>query len=81
MNDYEPPFTLTNKIINLVAGIGEAIGRFHFRDKLMPNPRLRRENRIKTIHSSLAIENNTLNIERQLSMGSECWECLPKSRK
>lgn len=63
MNDYEPPFTLTNKIINLVAGIGEAIGRFHFRDKLMPNPRLRRENRIKTIHSSLAIENNTLNIE------------------
>jgi Fic family protein len=83
MNDYEPPFTLTNKIINLVAGIGEAIGRFHFRDKLMPNPRLRRENRIKTIHSSLAIENNTLNIEqitaiingkRVLGMPSEIQE-------
>lgn len=64
MDSYEPPFTLTNKIINLVAGIGEAIGRFQFRDKLTPNPRLRRENRIKTIHSSLAIENNTLNLEQ-----------------
>lgn len=61
---YEPPFTLTNKIVNLVAGIGEEIGRFQFRDKLIPNPRLRRENRIKTIHSSLAIENNTLDIEQ-----------------
>lgn len=64
MCKYEPPFTLTNKIVNLVAGIGEEIGRFQFRDKLIPNPRLRRENRIKTIHSSLAIENNTLDIEQ-----------------
>lgn len=83
MNEYKPPFTLTNKIVCLVAEIGEAIGTFQFRDKLIPNPHLRRENRIKTIHSSLAIENNTLNLEqitaiingkRVLGMPSEIQE-------
>lgn len=64
MNNYVPPFTLTNKIVNLVARIGETIGRFQFSNKFNPNPRLRRENRIRTIHSSLAIENNTLNLEQ-----------------
>jgi len=64
MDNYVPPFTLTNKIVNLVAGIGEIIGRFQFSGRLNPNPRLRRENRIRTIHSSLAIENNTLNLEQ-----------------
>lgn len=64
MDRYEPPFKVTNKIINLVAEISELVGRIHVSNKMNSNPRLRKENRIRTIHSSLAIENNTLSIEQ-----------------
>ena len=61
---YEPPFKITSQIINLISQISEAIGEIN---SLENNPRhleLRKENRIKTIHSSLAIENNSLSIEQ-----------------
>ena len=57
---YIPPFTISPKVINLVADISSQIERYttgiDHEDKLM----LRKANRIKTIHSSLAIEGNTL---------------------
>ena len=63
-NGYEPPFTMTEEIMNLVIEIGELAGQISVYENLSMNPRLRRENRIKTIHSSLAIENNTLTIDQ-----------------
>ncbi len=64
MSEYKPPFHMTNKIANLLANISEEIGRITVFDSGKVNPKLRRENRIKTIHSSLAIDNNSLTIEQ-----------------
>lgn len=64
MDRYEPPFKITNRILNLVANISEMIGKINVSDKTKYSLKLRKENRIKTIHSSLAIENNTLSIEQ-----------------
>ena len=61
---YQPPFTMTEDITNLVIEIGEQAGAVAAYDSLQPNPTLRRENRIKSIHSSLAIEQNTLTLEQ-----------------
>ncbi len=61
---YTPPFEITSRIIDLVSQISEKIGEINF---LMSDSRpitLRKENRIKTIHSSLAIENNSLTVEQ-----------------
>lgn len=65
MNEtYRPPFTMTEKITNLIVEIGEYVGMIAAYDAMRPNPVLRRENRIKTIYSSLAIEHNTLTLEQ-----------------
>ena len=59
-----PPYLITPKIIQLITTISEKMGRVnaHFLDK--PSPQLRKTNRIRTIHSSLAIEGNTLTEEQ-----------------
>lgn len=61
---YQPPFTMNEEITNLIVEIGEYVGRITTYDAMRPNPILRRENRIRTIHSSLAIEQNTLTLEQ-----------------
>lgn len=61
---YQPPFTMTEEITNLVIEIGEQVGAVATYESLQPNPTLRRESRIKSIHSSLAIEQNTLTLEQ-----------------
>ena len=61
---YNPPFTMNEEITNLIVEIGEYVGTITTYDAMRPNPILRRENRIKTIHSSLAIEQNTLTLEQ-----------------
>lgn len=63
-NKYNPPFTITEEITNLVIEIAELVGIIYMSKKLTSNPILRRENRIKTIYSSLAIEQNTLTLEQ-----------------
>lgn len=68
MDRYEPPFKITNRILSLVANISEMIGKIHVNDKTCYSLRLRKENRIKTIHSSLAIENNTLSVEQMTAI-------------
>lgn len=55
---------MTDNIINLLAAVSEQVGQVTILHKDTISPKLRRENRIKTIHSSLAIENNTLSIEQ-----------------
>ena len=63
-DNYNPPFRITEEITNLVIEIGELVGSVTRAYVLNSNPILRRENRIKTIHSSLAIEQNTLSLEQ-----------------
>ena len=64
MKNKKPPFEITNQIIDYVAEIAELIGRLHAAHLLSTNPTLRRANRIRTIHGSLAIEQNTLSLEQ-----------------
>ena len=64
MKNKQPPFQITNKMIADVAEISELTGRLSARDHLSSNPNLRRTNRIRTIHGSLAIEQNTLSLEQ-----------------
>lgn len=59
-----PPFKITNAIIGLVADIAELTGKLTSIHPLSTNPTLRRSNRIRTIHGSLAIEQNTLSLEQ-----------------
>lgn len=59
---YTPPFSLNDAILTLVADIAQKVGKVEAFEQLNRSPRLRKENRIKTIHSSLAIENNTLSL-------------------
>ena len=61
---YIPPFTMTDAITNLVIEIAELNGAMTVSEQLSKNPKLRRDNRIKSIHSSLAIEQNTLTEEQ-----------------
>ena len=63
-DSYKPPFTMTEEITNLVIEIAELTGKISLLDRLSKNPKLRRENRIRTIHSSLAIEQNSLTVEQ-----------------
>ena len=62
--NYTPPFTLTDEMMSLVAEIAEMVGKISATAEHLPHPHLRKENRIKTIQSSLAIENNSLTIEQ-----------------
>ena len=55
-----PPFELTLKILNLSTEIQEIIGEFKISSHSKPSVKLRKENKIKTVHHSLAIEGNTL---------------------
>ena len=64
MKNKQPPFQITNKIIDDVAEISELTGRLSAHDHLFSNPNLRRTNRIRTIHGSLSIEQNTLSLEQ-----------------
>ena len=61
---YQPPFEITSKIIELISKISEKIGEINSLQNSPHQIKLRKENRIKTIHSSLAIENNSLSIEQ-----------------
>ena len=60
---YTPPFTITAEILNLVAEISEQIGELNA-SALVSSPQLRKQNRIKTITGTLAIEGNTLGEEQ-----------------
>lgn len=64
MNDYKPPFHMTDKITFLIADISEQVGRITVLQEGTISPHLRRKNRIRTIHSSLAIEHNSLSLEQ-----------------
>ena len=64
MSNYTPPFQMTDKITYLIAEISEQVGRITVLQEGTISPHLRRGNRIRTIHSSLAIEHNSLSLEQ-----------------
>ena len=64
MDTYKPPFHMTDVMTSLIAEICEQVGRIAVLQGGTISPRLRRENRIRTIHSSLSIEQNSLSLEQ-----------------
>ena len=63
MKKNEPNYTLNDKMISLVAEITEIATHLEMRESAI-DPLLRKKNRLKTIHSSLAIEQNTLTLQQ-----------------
>lgn len=64
MSGYKPPFHMTDKMVTLLSEISEQVGRITVLQEGKISPHLRRENRIRTIHSSLAIEHNSLSLDQ-----------------
>lgn len=62
----KPPYDITPKILKLISSISEKIGEVNANYLSRQSPQLRKQNRIKTIHSSLQIEGNTLS-EKQIA--------------
>ncbi len=58
----KPPYTITEKAADYLAKIVETITRLEFGTEWKRDIKLHRENRLRTIHSSLAIEGNTLTL-------------------
>ena len=64
MDQYTPPFEITNKMLSLVSSISEKIGNIDYHNNLQSKPHLRRNNKIRSIHSSLRIEANSLSLNQ-----------------
>ena len=68
MDKYIPPYEITEDMLDLVSQIMESLGKLSGVESLNKLPRLRKVNRIMSIHSSLAIENNTLSINQVIDI-------------
>lgn len=62
MSEYIPPYTISDRMLELVSSISEKLGRITIHKELESKPHLRRNNRIRSIHSSLKIEANSLSL-------------------
>jgi Fic family protein len=60
----KPPYDITPRVLKLISSISEKIGEVNARYLSIQSPQLRKQNRIKTIQSSLQIEGNTLTTEQ-----------------
>ncbi|VXB84890.1 Fic family protein [Chryseobacterium sp. 8AT] len=74
----KPPYQITSEILHLISNISRKIGEVNASYLIKNNPQLRKQNQIKTIHSSLSIEGNTLSedqitaiLENKRVLGSE----------
>lgn len=64
MGKYAPPFQQNTTVINLLAEICELVGRVEVTHRNSISIQLRRQNQIRSIHSSLQIEQNTLSLQQ-----------------
>ena len=62
MDKYTPPYNISNKMLSLVSDISEKVSRLTYNGSLEARPHLRKNNKIRSIHSSLAIEANSLSL-------------------
>ena len=60
---YKPSFTISNPVLSRAISIAEKLGKIETYHSLRRMPILRRNNRIRSIHSSLAIEANSLSLD------------------
>lgn len=63
MENFAPPFTITNHMVASISQISEKLGQINSYREFESKPHLRRNNRIRSIHSSLAIEANSLSLD------------------
>jgi Fic family protein len=63
-----PPYDITADILKLITSISLKIGEVNAKYLAKQNPKLRKQNQIRTIHSSLSIEGNTLSEEQVISI-------------
>jgi Fic family protein len=68
MNYQKPPYQITSEILGLIQSIAQKLGEINTLKLSKPPILLRKENRIKSIYSSLAIEGNTLNLNQITSI-------------
>ncbi len=59
-----PPYKITKQSISLIADISQLLGKLEGLISVIPTPKLRKQNKIKTIYGTLSIEGNTLSIEQ-----------------
>lgn len=64
VSKMKPPYEITAEILKFISTISEKIGEINAKYLVKANPELRKQNQIKTIHSSLNIEGNTLTEEQ-----------------
>lgn len=64
IKNMKPPYEITSSILKYISSISEKIGEVNAKYLVKTNPSLRKQNQIKTIHSSLSIEGNTLSEEQ-----------------
>lgn len=64
MNKYIPPFEISNEMLQKVSNIMEKIGKLDSYSNLDKTPYLRKQTKINSVHSSVAIENNPLSLEQ-----------------
>ena len=62
----KPPYEITSLILKYISTISEKIGEVNAKYLVKTNPTLRKQNKIKTIHSSLSIEGNVMS-EQQIT--------------
>lgn len=62
MENYKPPFTISDSMLEYAVSISEKVGNINTYRQLDTKPHLRRNNRIKSIYSSLRIEANSLSL-------------------
>ena len=79
VGEYEPPFTIMNEILSYVSSISEKIGRITAISSLETKPHLRKNNRIKSIHSSVTCSRH-LNLT-DFEVGASCSIALQGKAK
>ena len=67
MASYTPPYNITNGMLTLVSSISEKVGKISVTSNMQAKPHLRKNNRIKSIHSSLRIEASESDSAEKLS--------------
>ena len=71
VRNKKPPFEITEAALSDVMEISELVGKISSTQNLSTSPILRCQNRIRTIYSFLAIEQNILSLENV---------CLPRQK-
>ena len=64
----KPPYTITEKAADYLAKIAETVARLEYGTEFKRDIKLHRENRMRTIHSSLAIEGNSLSLDEVIAV-------------